>query len=106
MNAKRRRPETYEATYHGKKVRVTVPERHESVAYSGDAAEALRDVLRDNLSPHAVAAIAAFLQPARPSAGRTGNTSVDRELRWFADQLVELLGGADAFNLLCNEVGL
>ena len=37
--------------------------RKVTVAYSGEAKEVLRDVIRDNLSPQAVAAIVAYLQP-------------------------------------------
>jgi len=45
------RPPTYKATVGGRKVCVTVPERHDHVAYEGAAAEVLKDLLRDNLSP-------------------------------------------------------
>jgi len=57
--------------------------------------------LKDNLSPEAVAAIVAYLQPAR-----TNNPAVDREVRWFADQLVTLVGGTEQQNRLADEVGL
>ena len=101
MTTKRKRPETYEADHKGRKVRVTVPERHESVAYSGDAVEVLRDALRDNLSPHAIAAIAAYIQPVR-----TMDPRLVRQVRWFADLLIEMVGGGDEHNRLCEEVGL
>ena len=75
--------------------------KHVMVAYSGEAKEVLLDVLKDNLSPEAVAVIAACLQPAR-----CGDEQVDRQVRWFAEQLVEALGGDDAFNRACDELGL
>ena len=95
------RTPTYEATLGGRKVRVTVPERHDHVAYEGDAAEVLKDVLRDNLSPQAVAAIVAYLQPAR-----TKNKAVNHELQWFAERLTELVGGPEQQGRLAEEVGL
>ena len=57
--------------------------------------------LRENLSPHAVAAIAAYLQPVR-----TMDPDVVRQVRWFRELLTELVGGEDAMNRLCEEVGL
>ncbi|KPJ77413.1 MAG: hypothetical protein AMK72_01050 [Planctomycetes bacterium SM23_25] len=95
------RPPTYKATVGGRKVCVTVPERHDHVAYEGAAAEVLKDLLRDNLSPQAVAAIAAFLQPAR-----TKDNAVNRQLRWFAEALTELVGGPEMQGRLAEEVGL
>ena len=84
----------YDAQVHGKTHRVTVPEdpRPEDL---------LTDALRENLSPHAVAAIAAFCQTAT-----TQRDDVDRQIRWFADRLIELVGGGDEHNRLCEEVGL
>ena len=98
---KRQRPKTYEAEVAGRKVRVTVPERHDHAAYEGDAADVLKDVLRDTLSPQAVAAIVAYLQPAK-----TKDKAVNRQLRWFADRLTELVGGAEQLGRLTDELGL
>ena len=89
---KRQRPKTYEATVNGKKVRVTVPENDE---------QDLFDAVREQLSPHAVAAIASCLQ-----ANRTNNPDVDRQVRWFRDQLCDLLGGAEQQNRLAEELDL
>jgi len=61
----------------------------------------LTDALRDNLSPEAVAAIASWLQPAR-----TNDQNVDREVRWFTEQLAQALGGWDQQNRLAEELGL
>jgi len=30
----------------------------------------------------------------------------NRQVQWFAEQLVEALGGDDAFNRVCDELGL
>ena len=65
--------------------------------------DTLFDAMEDNLSPEAVAAIAAYLV-ARPTAAP--NASVNKELNWFTDRLVELVGGDEAFNRLCEELGL
>ena len=92
MKNQRRRPETYEAEVKGKKVRVTVPENDESELF---------DAIREQISPHAVAAIASCLQ-----ARRTNNPDVDRQVRWFHDQLCELLGGNEEQSQLAEELGL
>jgi hypothetical protein len=88
------KPKTYEATIRGRKARVTIPEDPEPE-------ELLVDALRENLSPHAVAAIVAYLQPAR-----TNNPDVDHQVQWFADQLVELVGGSEHQARLAEELGL
>jgi hypothetical protein len=97
---KRKKPKSYEVQHRGRKVRVTVPERHESVAYSGDAAEVLRDVLKDNLSPQAVAVIAGHLH----GMVNTKSDAVNREVAWFTEQLLDMVG--DQYNSLCEEAGL
>jgi len=90
--AKRNRPATYEAEHKGRKVRVAVPDAvDEGELFAG---------LQDNLSPEAVAAIAAYLQPVA-----TNNAAVNRQVAWFRDRLVELLG-ASQFDVLCNDLGL
>jgi glutamine cyclotransferase len=88
-------------TFLAQKVDAETAEQHKSVAYSGDAAEVLKDVLRDNLSPRAVAAIVAYLQPAR-----TKDKAVNHELEWFAERLTELVGGPEMQGRLAEEVGL
>ena len=75
--------------------------RHEMVAYSGEQTAVLRDVLSDALSPQAVAAIVACLQPAK-----TKDSAVNRQLRWFAERLTELVGGPEQQGRLAEEVGL
>ena len=67
------------------------------VGYSGEMKDILRDVLRDNLSPEAVAAIAACLTPAIGKRDK-----VAREVTWFREFLIEMLG-ADEFNRMCDE---
>jgi len=63
--------------------------------------QVLFDALQDNLSPQAVAAVVAYLQPAQ-----TDNTEVNRQLRWLADRLTELVGGPDELARLTDELGL
>lgn len=68
-----------------------------------EATECPLAVIKDTLSPHAAALIAAKLRPgyARGEAGR----EAERQCQWFADRLVELLG-TDAYHALCEELGL
>ena len=63
--------------------------------------QVLFDALQDNLSPQAVAAVVAYLQPAK-----TDNTEVNRQLRWLAERLTELVGGSDESARLTDELGL
>jgi len=86
--------ETYEVEVGGVKRRVTVPE---------DPApeDIFADAIRETLSPRAVAAIAAYLQPAR-----TNDPDTDRQIDWFRRMLVEAVGGDDELNRLCDEAGL
>jgi len=64
-----------------------------------DEAE-LFEHLREQFSPEAVAAIAAWLQPAS-----TNNPEVDRQIQWLIDKIIEMLG-ADQYNALCDDLGL
>jgi len=89
---KRKRPDTYEAEINGRKVRVTVPENDDSELF---------DAIREQLSPHAVASIVSHIQGAS-----TNNQDVDRQVRWFADELVKLIGGYEQQNRLAEELGL
>ena len=82
----------YDAEVNGKKIRVTVPENDE---------QDLFDAVREQLSPEAVASIVSHLQGAR-----TNNQDVDRQVRWFADELVKLLGGYEHQARLAEELGL
>ena len=68
--------------------------------------EAFERVIRENLSPEAVATVIAFLQPA--AFYRTANTKAMQALRqaeWLADTLTELLG-VDEHQRLIEELGL
>ena len=69
--------------------------------YTGSPREVVQEVMRDNLSPQAVAAIVAYLQPAG-----TNNSDVDRQVRWFAEELVKFLGGDEQQSRLADELGL
>ena len=66
-----------------------------------DAKAALVSALRENLSPEAVAAIASWLQPAS-----TNDPKVNREIRWFSEQLAQALGGWDQQSRLAEDLGL
>jgi len=94
---KHSKPKTYEADFRGKKVRVTVPGRHQTVAYSDEAWQ----VLRDNLSPQAVAAVVSCLR-----TNATNNSDVDRQVHWFAEELTKLVGGHEGHARLMKELGL
>ncbi|MBI1338068.1 MAG: hypothetical protein GC164_14065 [Phycisphaera sp.] len=76
------------------RVRVSVPENPKPE-------ELLIDALRENLSPEAVAAIHAWLQPAS-----TKHANINTELEWFRTLLRNTVGGTDAMNRLMDEVGL
>ena len=90
---KKHKPKTYEAEVAGRKVRVTVPDDTRE--------DDLFDAIRENLSPQAVAAIVAYLQPAT-----TNNDAVNRQLRWFAGRLTEQVGGPEQQGRLAEEVSL
>jgi len=76
--------------------------RHEMVAYSGEGKKVLADVLRDNLSPQAVAVLV-----TRLLAGKTPEVEVERELTYFTNFLIDdVLGGAEALDRLAKEAGL
>ena len=90
---KRKTAKTYEVDHRGRKVGVTVPETIDE--------DVLFDALRDNLSPHAVAAVVSCLR-----INRTNNGDVDRQVHWFAEELVKLLGGHEEQSRLAEELGL
>jgi len=77
--------------------------KHVNVAYSGDAADVLRDVLKDTLSPQALAVIAFYLREGDPASSDDG---VNQEVWWFLDLATDLLGGYDRQVALAAEVGL
>lgn len=68
--------------------------------------EAFEKVIRDNLSPEAVASIIAFLQPAafyRPANDYA--LQALRQVEWFANTLTDMLG-VEEHNRLMEELGL
>jgi len=75
------------------------PVEHRST-YAGSPREVVQEVMRDNLSPQAVAAIAAHLH----GLVNTKDEKVNAEVAWFTEQLLEMLG--DQYNALCEEIGL
>jgi hypothetical protein len=76
--------------------------RNEETTNAGNHAEELLiDALRENLTPHAVAAIAAWLQPAS-----TKDENVNAEIRWFTERLAQAVGGWQQQGQLIEEIGL
>ena len=61
----------------------------------------LQNAVRDALSPEAVGLAASYLLSAR-----CDDEEVNIEVRWFGEQLIELLGGDEAFSQTCKEIGL
>ena len=61
----------------------------------------MQEAIRDALSPEAVALAASYLLTAR-----CDDEDVNMEVRWFAEQLIELLGGDEIFSKMCEGIGL
>ena len=99
---KRNKAKTYEATFRGRKTRVTIPPR-ESVAYSGSQTDVLRDVLADCLSPMSAAVLANAITVQLKT--RPWEATVQSQLSWLRDQLTEMVG-KDRVWPLCQEAGL
>ena len=74
--------------------RCTVPEN--------DRTDPLVKALKDNLSPEAVAAIAAYLQVR----GMLVNAKVRKEIDWFERVCTDAVGGDEAWNTLVENMGL
>jgi len=90
---------TYEVEVEGRKAQVTVPETHDQVAYAGEASEVLRDVLRDSLSPEAVAIVAACVD-----SEVVKDAKVAREVAWFRELLVKMVGSEEDIDRVCAEL--
>jgi hypothetical protein len=70
------------------------------------AADDLTRTIRDNLSPEAVVAIIALLQPAgNYRNGEPKNERAINQVNWFRDTLLEMIG-VEEFNAVINEIGL
>lgn len=68
--------------------------------------QAFDTVIRENLSPEGVATIIAFLQPATMYKAPTPKAEQGlRELEWFANTLIDLLG-VEGYDRLIDELGL
>ena len=63
----------------------------------------LIDALQEQLSPHAIALIAAKCQP-RYGKGEAGEKA-EREIAWFTEMLIEMLGTSE-YHALCDELGV
>lgn len=62
--------------------------------------ETLKTTIRDTMTPQAVALMIAHLQTCN------GNSQAHREVAWFREQLVEIVGGPAAVDALFEEVGV
>jgi len=82
------------------------PPRHDDAAPETHDRD-LGDVLKDNLSPETVAAIATIIL-SRINGGDTPtrNRRVNKELSWFGQELVDLVGGPEECLRLTEEAGL
>jgi hypothetical protein len=58
------------------------------------------ELLRNEFTPETLACIAAQLQPNH------GGQNERRQVEYFRDKLIALLGGDAAYDRICNEVGL
>jgi hypothetical protein len=68
--------------------------------------EAFEKVFHDNMSPLRVATIIAFLQPATMYKAPSEEAMQGlRELEWFVNTLIDLLG-VEEYNHLLDELGL
>ena len=68
--------------------------------------EAFQNIIRDHLTPEAVATIIAFLQPAalhKPASADARRAL--KEVEWFTDTLISMLG-VDEYTRLMDELGL
>ena len=61
----------------------------------------MQKTICDAMSPDAVALAASYLLTAR-----CDDEDVNMEVRWFAEQLIELLGGNEEFSRTCKSIGL
>jgi hypothetical protein len=79
--------------------------KHERMSGAIDQ-EAFEKVIQDNLSPAGVATIIAFLQPATMYKAPTEEAQQGlRELEWFTNTLIDLLG-VEEYDRQLNELGL
>ena len=78
-------------------------DRHDDDRQVGPA-DHLLEALKDQLSPHAVALIAAKLAPTAARGNEIADQA-ERECAWFRDQLLELLGGEE-HEFLTRELGI
>ena len=54
---------------------------------------------------HAIAAMVSFLSTAVSTVG-TNSPEVDSQIAWFTQELTDLVGGSEALNSLCEQIGL
>ena len=84
---------THQTTIDGRPRRVTVPENE----------DAMLDAMAAELSPQAVAVIATRANRSRQPM-ICPDLDVERQVQWFAERLIERLGGKQACNRLLKEL--
>ena len=65
------------------------------------SSEKLTAAMRDLFSPEGIAGLAAYLQNPQ-----TKDDSANRQIRWFRDLLVEMVGGHEHLGRLYDEIGI
>ena len=63
--------------------------------------DALRDAMKENFTPEAIALMVAHLQGAKSENG-----NAQRQVEMFSQFLVDLVGGHKAVNSLFEEIGV
>ena len=61
----------------------------------------MQEAIRDAIGPDAVALAAKYLLTAK-----CDDEQINREVRWFAEQLVDMLGGKKGFRQTCKGMGI
>jgi len=91
-----RKVKKYEVEVEGRKARVTVPDEAEALAY-----EALKDAIRENLTPEAVVGAAACMV----GIDSIKDKGVRQQVQWFQNMLINTVG-VEAYNRMLEEIGL
>ncbi|MBA7590411.1 hypothetical protein ES708_32531 [subsurface metagenome] len=96
------KPKSYLVQHEGRPVRVTIPDRHDGVAYEGDLKDILRDVLKDSVSPQTIAALANAVRVQIRSGLK--NPAIVKQLTWISKILLNMLG--NQYQTLLDEAGV
>jgi len=91
-----RKVKKYEVEFEGRKTKVTIPNEAEAIAY-----EALKNAIRENLTPEAVVGAAACMV----GIDSIKDKGVRQQVQWFQNLLINTVG-VEAYNRMLNEIGL